>query len=137
MNFLERDGVVLGFRPEALLLRGGAGGELSEAPFPRRACGRLGSHRLVYGTIGGVKVIANLSFRLSFTEGVEHDFTVCERHQALRSDDRPAGAVMNVRRLFEREAFLRAAAALAPWRSIWSCSWARPSSWPSCTASAA
>jgi len=61
MNFLERDGVITGFRPEALL--------------PAEACADkdcirlrlrvervedLGSHRLVYATIGKTKVIANL-----------------------------------------------------------------------------
>jgi len=80
MNFLERDGLLLGFRPEALL---------PSETGPEENCLKLrllvervedlGSHRLVYGTIGGVKVIANLSFRLSLAEGTEHDFTVCER----------------------------------------------------------
>ena len=80
MNFLERDGVVLGFRPEALLpSEAGPEENCLKLRFLVERVEDLGSHRLVYGTIGGVKVIANLSFRLSFTEGVEHDFTVCER----------------------------------------------------------
>src|SRR5512139_4020427 len=70
MNFLERDGMLLGFRPEVLL---------PSEKGPEENCLKLrllvervedlGSHRLVYGTIGGVKVIANLSFRLSLAEG--------------------------------------------------------------------
>jgi multiple sugar transport system ATP-binding protein len=80
MNFIEQDGVIVGFRPEALL---------PEEVGPEAECMRLrlrvervedlGSHRLVYGTIGKDKVIANLSMRIPLSEGDEHVFAVCSR----------------------------------------------------------
>ena len=80
MNFLEQDGVIVGFRPEALL---------PEEALPGKDCMRLqllveriedlGSHRLVYGTIDKNKVIANLSIRLNLAEGDTHEFAVCSQ----------------------------------------------------------
>jgi len=49
----------------------------------------LGSHRLVYGTIGKAKVIANHSLRLNLPEGKEHEFAVCG--QDLRRFDPKTG----------------------------------------------
>jgi multiple sugar transport system ATP-binding protein len=90
MNFMEQDGMIVGFRPEALLP--------AEA-LPDKDCMRLrllvervedlGSHRLVYGTIGAFKIIANHSMRLDLKEGVEHEFAVCG--QELRRFDRSTG----------------------------------------------
>jgi multiple sugar transport system ATP-binding protein len=91
MNFLERDGLVLGFRPEALLpAEAGPSEDCLRLRFRVERVEDLGSHRLVYGTIGGAKVIANLSFRLSIAEGAEHEFVVCDRD--LRRFDRTTGA---------------------------------------------
>jgi multiple sugar transport system ATP-binding protein len=91
MNFLEQDGVIVGFRPEALLpAEAGPDGECMRLRFRVERVEDLGSHRLVYGTIGGVKVIANLSFRISLAEGEEHDFSVCRRD--LRRFDPGTGA---------------------------------------------
>jgi multiple sugar transport system ATP-binding protein len=80
MNFIEQDGVTIGFRPEALL---------PEEAGPEEECMRLrllvervedlGSHRLVYGTINKTKVIASLSLRIRLAEGDEHVFAVCNR----------------------------------------------------------
>jgi multiple sugar transport system ATP-binding protein len=80
MNFIEQDGVIIGFRPESLL---------PEEAGPEEECMRLrllvervedlGSHRLVYGTIGKTKVIASLTLRIRLAEGDEHVFAVCNR----------------------------------------------------------
>jgi multiple sugar transport system ATP-binding protein len=91
MNFLERDGVILGFRPETLLpAEAGPNKDCMRLRFRVERVEDLGSHRLVYGTIGNVKVIANLSFRISLAEGTEHDFSVCE--QDIRRFDAKTGA---------------------------------------------
>ena len=80
MNFIEREGVVLGFRPEALR-PSEAGPDENFIPlrFQVERVEDLGSHRLVYGTISGHKIVANLSFRISIAEGQEHDFSVSEQ----------------------------------------------------------
>jgi len=90
MNFIEREGRIVGFRPETLI---------PEEAGPESDCMRLrlkvervedlGSHRLVYGTIGKEKVIANLSLRLPLAEGEEHGFAVCNRD--IRHFDRQSG----------------------------------------------
>jgi multiple sugar transport system ATP-binding protein len=90
MNFIEQEGLIIGFRPESLL---------PEEVGPETECMRLrlrvervedlGSHRLVYGTIGKDKVIANLSVRISLAEGDEHLFAVCDRD--IRRFDRSTG----------------------------------------------
>jgi multiple sugar transport system ATP-binding protein len=90
MNFMEQDGTIVGFRPEALL---------PAESLPDKDCMRLrllvervedlGSHRLVYGTIGKAKVIANHSLRLNLPEGEEHEFAVCS--QELRRFDPKTG----------------------------------------------
>jgi multiple sugar transport system ATP-binding protein len=90
MNFIEQDGVIIGFRPESLL---------PEEAGPEEECMRLrllvervedlGSHRLVYGTINKTKVIASLTFRISLAEGDEHVFAVC--NQDLRRFDPKTG----------------------------------------------
>jgi multiple sugar transport system ATP-binding protein len=90
MNFMEENGLTIGFRPEALLP--------AEA-LPDKDCMRLkllvervedlGSHRLVYGTIGRSKVIANHAMRLNLKEGDEHEFAVCS--QEIRRFDKATG----------------------------------------------
>jgi multiple sugar transport system ATP-binding protein len=90
MNFIEQDGMIVGFRPEALLP--------AEA-LPDKDCMRLrllvervedlGSHRLVYGTIGKAKIIANHSLRLNLKEGDDHEFAVCS--QEIRRFDPKTG----------------------------------------------
>jgi len=90
MNFMEQDGLIVGFRPEALL---------PAEMLPDKDCIRLkllvervedlGSHRLVYGTIGKAKVIANHSLRLNLKEGDEHEFAVCG--QEIRRFDSRTG----------------------------------------------
>ncbi len=90
MNFIEQDGVIVGFRPEALL---------PEEVGPEQECMRLrlkvervedlGSHRLVYGTIGKDRIIASLTIRIRLAEGDEHVFAVCD--QELRRFDPKTG----------------------------------------------
>ena len=90
MNFIEQDGVIVGFRPEALL---------PEEVGPEQECMRLrlkvervedlGSHRLVYGTIGKDRIIASLTVRIRLAEGDEHVFAVCD--QELRRFDPKTG----------------------------------------------
>lgn len=70
----------LGFRPEALRPAEAAPDEkFIPLRFQVERVEDLGSHRLVYGNIGGVKIVANLSFRISIAEGQEHDFSVSEQ----------------------------------------------------------
>jgi len=94
MNFMEQDGLIVGFRPEALL---------PAEMLPDKDCIRLkllvervedlGSHRLVYGTIGKAKVIANHSLRLNLKEGDEHEFAVCGQ-EIRRFDPRTGMRIM-------------------------------------------
>ena len=80
MNFIEQAGLIVGFRPESLL---------PEEVGPEAECTRfrlrvervedLGSHRLVYGTIGKDKIIASLTISIRLSEGDEHVFAVCDR----------------------------------------------------------
>jgi ABC-type sugar transport system ATPase subunit len=87
MNFIEQGNEVIGFRPEAFLPA-----EIVSESGSRRfrfsveRVEDLGSHRLVYGTVDCVKVIANLSFRSTIAEGGEYDFSV--RPQDLKRFDR-------------------------------------------------
>jgi multiple sugar transport system ATP-binding protein len=90
MNFIKQDGVIVGFRPESLL---------PEEVGPEQECMRLrlkvervedlGSHRLVYGTIGKDRIIASLTVRIRLAEGDEHVFAVCD--QELRRFDPTTG----------------------------------------------
>jgi multiple sugar transport system ATP-binding protein len=77
MNFLEQEGRLLGFRPETFLPT-----ELVPEQDAMRfrflieRVENLGSYRLVYGTIGSTKVIANMTLRHPIEEGREYDFSV-------------------------------------------------------------
>lgn len=77
INFIELEGMILGFRPEAFLpVELISEGNLIKFRFRVERVEDLGSHRLVYGTIGTVKIISNLSQRHLITEGAEYDFSV-------------------------------------------------------------
>ena len=77
MNFVEQNGMIVGFRPEAF-----------HPADPARAKNRiifrfrvlrvenLGSNKLAYGIIGDARAIANLSVRTPLEEGKEYDFSV-------------------------------------------------------------
>jgi multiple sugar transport system ATP-binding protein len=49
----------------------------------------LGSFKLVYGTIGDARVVANLPVRIPLEEGKEYDFAV--RREDLRYYDKQTG----------------------------------------------
>ncbi len=91
MNFIEKDGLLTGFRPELF-----HPAELISDQDPVRFRFRiervenLGAYSLAYGTIGSVKVIANLSPRLRIREGEERDFGVSR--QDVRYFDKQTGA---------------------------------------------
>jgi multiple sugar transport system ATP-binding protein len=90
MNFVDQNGVIVGFRPEAF-----------HPADPAHAANRitfrfkilrvenLGSNKLAYGTIEDAKVVANLSVRIPLEEGKEYDFSV--RKEDIRYYDKEKG----------------------------------------------
>jgi multiple sugar transport system ATP-binding protein len=90
MNFVERNGEIIGFRPElfrpANLL-------VDTKPMIFRfnvvRVENLGSFKLAYGTIGDERVVANLPIRIPIDEGNEYDFAV--RSEDLRYYDKQTG----------------------------------------------
>jgi ABC-type sugar transport system ATPase subunit len=90
MNFLEQDGVVMGFRPEAFapteLI---PGKDAMKFRFRVEWAENLGAYKLVYGTIGDTRVIVNISPRYSLEDGREYDFGV--RAQDVRYFDKKSG----------------------------------------------
>ncbi|MEW6680877.1 MAG: ABC transporter ATP-binding protein, partial [bacterium] len=90
MNFVEQDGVILGFRPETFVpsefIR-----EKEAMKFSLKVerVENLGASRLIYGTIGKTKIISNLSPQYTIKEGEEHDFSV--RLQDIRHFDKETG----------------------------------------------
>jgi multiple sugar transport system ATP-binding protein len=77
MNFLDQDGLLIGFRPETFLpAELVPDRDLVKFRFRVERVENLGSYTLVYGTVGKAKVIANLSPRFPIKEGKEYDFSV-------------------------------------------------------------
>ena len=77
MNFLEQEGGILGFRPETFLPAELVPEEdAMQFRFLVERVENLGSYRLVYGTIGATKVIANMTLRHPIQEGREYAFSV-------------------------------------------------------------
>ncbi len=90
MNFIEQDGVIVGFRPEVFLpAESVTDRDLMKFRFRIERVENLGSYRLAYGTIGGAKVIANLPLRYAVQEGSEYDFSVPARD--IRYFDKKSG----------------------------------------------
>jgi multiple sugar transport system ATP-binding protein len=90
MNFIEQDSVIIGFRPETFLpTELIPDKDLMRLRFRVERVENLGSHRLVYGTIGDAKVISNLSLPYSIREGEEYDFSV--RLKDIRYFDKEKG----------------------------------------------
>ncbi len=80
MNFVEQNGVIVGFRPEAFLPAELASGEdCMRFRFKVVRVENLGSFKLAYGAIGETGVISNLPLRVPLEEGREYDFSVCMR----------------------------------------------------------
>jgi len=94
MNFMEREGVVLGFRPEAFqpaeLV---TGAEQLRFRFRVERVENLGSYRVVYGTVGETRVLAKLTAVYPVRDGEEYDFAVRrgEVHSFDRGDGRRIG----------------------------------------------
>jgi len=90
MNFVEHNGVIVGFRPESFHP---AAPDRSENRitfhFKVLRVENLGSNKLAYGAIGDSRVIANLSVRTPLEEGKEYDFSV--RKSDVRYYDRKTG----------------------------------------------
>jgi multiple sugar transport system ATP-binding protein len=81
MNFLERDGIIIGFRPEqfhpAELTKDGD--HLSFRLKVERV-EDLGSSRVVYGTIDNTRVLAKLVTDYHILDGAEYDFAVLKEY---------------------------------------------------------
>ncbi len=90
MNFIEQDSVIIGFRPETFLpTELITDKDLMKLRFRVERVENLGSYRLIYGTIGDVKVISNLSLPYPIKEKEEYDFSV--RLQDIRYFDKEKG----------------------------------------------
>ncbi len=96
MNLLERNGHLLGFRPENFLPGDVTGDDEAYVTFPFHV-GRvenLGSDRLLYGTVAGAEENRTISklpstVRASVETGTTHDFAV--REEDLRYFDKATG----------------------------------------------
>jgi multiple sugar transport system ATP-binding protein len=90
MNFVEKNGVIVGFRPEAFSpAEPAAKGEGLTFRFKVIRVENLGSYKLAYGTIGETGVVANLPLRTPLEEGKEYEFAV--RIQDVRYYNRETG----------------------------------------------
>ncbi len=77
MNFVEQNGVIVGFRPEAFLPTELVSGEdCMRFRFKVVRVENLGSFKLAYGAIGETRVISNLPLHIPLEEGREYDFSV-------------------------------------------------------------
>ncbi len=90
MNFLEREGIVIGFRPETF-----QPAELvtAEAPFrlPYRVerVENLGAYRVAYGSVGEAQVLAKFTADYPLRDGEEYPFAV--RREDVHRFDRQRG----------------------------------------------
>ncbi len=90
MNFVEKNGVIVGFRPEAFFpAESVAGEEQIKFRFKVIRVENLGSYKLAYGTIGETGVVANLPLRTPLEEGKEYEFSV--RMKDVRYYNRDTG----------------------------------------------
>ena len=94
MNFVEQNGVIVGFRPEVFLPAELASTEdQTKFRFKVVRVENLGSFKLAYGTIGETGVIANLQLRVPLEEGREYDFSI--RSKDVRYYHRETGVRIN------------------------------------------
>jgi multiple sugar transport system ATP-binding protein len=95
MNFVEQNGVIIGFRPEAFHLADAAHARNRITyRFKIIRVENLGSNKLAYGAIGDAKVIANLSVRTPLEEGKEYDFSV--RKEDVRYYSKQTGVRIDI-----------------------------------------
>ena len=93
MNFIEKDDVIVGFRPEVFLPSESVEGkDRLEVRFKAERVENLGSYKLIYGKIGQARVISNLSPRYPISEGEERDFSV--RAEDVRYFDKLSGVTI-------------------------------------------
>ncbi len=93
MNFVELKDVTIGFRPELFVPAELAAREdVMKFRFEVERVENLGAYCLVYGTIGAVKVIANVSPRYPIKEGESREFAV--RKQDVRYFDKTTGVAV-------------------------------------------
>ena len=97
MNFFERNGAVVGFRPEQILPKGAYSTQepLVHVWFRVDRVENLGADRLLYGSLRDlapdVKMIINLPFtiHLPVTEGQAYEFSIKEKD--LKFFDKESG----------------------------------------------
>jgi multiple sugar transport system ATP-binding protein len=95
MNLTERDGVLLGFRPEDVVAKAAAAGPAVTLPINITRIEYLGADRLVYGMLmppfprGPAIVRIAAGAALPFATGERYDFAVAERD--LKRFDRQTG----------------------------------------------
>jgi multiple sugar transport system ATP-binding protein len=105
MNFFERDGVIVGFRPEQLLPKGtyATGDPLMELWFRVDRVENLGADRLLYGSLRDlapdVKMIVNLpsTVHLPVVEGQSYELSILRRD--LKFFDKATGLRTEARSL--------------------------------------
>jgi multiple sugar transport system ATP-binding protein len=76
MNFLEREGQTIGFRPEAFQPAELVSGEQQHFRFRVERIENLGSSRVVYGSVGDTLVLANLTVAYPLRDGEAYVFAV-------------------------------------------------------------
>lgn len=88
MNLLRRDGVLVGFRPEAFLPQAAVapGGEHAGFAFAVSRVENLGSDRYVYGTVPELDEDAKVIARLPSTVGTPVEAGTENRFVVARSD---------------------------------------------------
>jgi multiple sugar transport system ATP-binding protein len=87
MNLLRRDGVLIGFRPEAFLPREAAGpGDRAAFDLRVTRIENLGSDRYVYGTVAGLDASAKVIAKLPSTVGARVDVGSENAFVVARSD---------------------------------------------------
>jgi multiple sugar transport system ATP-binding protein len=90
MNFFTNEGSITGFRPESFLpAELIPEQERLDLSFRIERVENLGSYNLVYGTVGGQAVIANLSRRVVVEEGTERNFSL--RQEDVHYYDKASG----------------------------------------------
>jgi multiple sugar transport system ATP-binding protein len=90
MNFLERDGETIGFRPRAFQpAQLVVGEEVLRLRYRAERAEELGAYRLIYGTVDGTRVLATLTGEHPIREGEEYDFAV--RREDLHRFERESG----------------------------------------------
>ena len=90
MNFLEQEGRIVGFRPEMFLPAEFIDeGDRQDFSFKVELNENLGSYRVIYGTIGEVRIRSRLTQTIELEKGKTYDFSV--RRKDLYFFDKQSG----------------------------------------------